>query len=305
MQTPPLRSGAPRPKTRRRSPNSAPARSTKHLPRTTLPRTWPGTWRRPGARTCSASEIDDPQLDTLLAIDDGGSFAGFAQLQAERAPACVATHKPVELKRFYVDKPWQGRGLARELMAAVEREARARGARELWLGVWERNERAQAFYRKCGFRAGGNADLHRRQRPTDGQGHAQGDRVSARIEHVALWVRDLDALAAFYSHWFGASVGKRYENPRKGFASRFLEFGGGARLEVMTRTDIGARAAGEQLGLAHIAISVGNEAAVDALAARLTAQGIAVIDGPRRTGDGYYECVIRDPEGNRVEIAAG
>ena len=129
--------------------------------------------------------------------------------------------------------------------------------------------------------------------------------MSARIEHVALWVRDLDAVAAFYSHWFGARVGERYENPRKGFASRFLEFGGGARLEVMTRTDIGARAAGEQLGLAHIAISVGNEAAVDALAARLTAQGIAVIDGPRRTGDGYYECVVRDPEGNRVEIAAG
>ena len=101
------------------------------------------------------AEIDDPQLDTLLAIDDGGSFAGFAQLQAERAPACVATHQPVELKRFYVDKPWQGRGVARELMAAVEREARARGARELWLGVWERNERAQAFYRRCGFRAVG------------------------------------------------------------------------------------------------------------------------------------------------------
>ena len=79
-------------------------------------------------------------------------------------------------------------------------------------------------------------------------------------------------VAAFYARWFGASVGERYENPRKGFASRFLEFGGGARLEVMTRTDIGARAAGEQLGLAHIAITVGNEAAVDALAARLAAR---------------------------------
>lgn len=127
----------------------------------------------------------------------------------------------------------------------------------------------------------------------------------ARIEHVALWARDLDALAAFYAHWFGARVGERYENPRKEFASRFLEFGGGARLEVMTRTDIGARAAGEQLGLAHIAITVGDEAAVDALAARLAADGVAVLDGPRRTGDGYYECVVRDPEGNRVEIAAG
>src|SRR5688572_5177443 len=126
-----------------------------------------------------------------------------------------------------------------------------------------------------------------------------------RIEHVALWARDLDALAEFYARWFGARVGPRYENPRKGFASRFLEFSGGARLEVMTRTGIDTRAAQEQLGLAHIAIVVGDEAAVDALAAKFTGAGVAVIDGPRRTGDGYYECVVRDPEGNRVEIAAG
>jgi lactoylglutathione lyase len=128
--------------------------------------------------------------------------------------------------------------------------------------------------------------------------------VSVRIEHVALWARDLEALAAFYARWFGARVGERYENPRKGFASRFLEFDGGARLEVMTRADLGARGDGELLGLAHIAVVVGNETAVDALAARFAAEGIAVIDGPRRTGDGYYECVVRDPEGNRVEVTA-
>lgn len=126
-----------------------------------------------------------------------------------------------------------------------------------------------------------------------------------RIEHVALWARDLESLAEFYARWFGARVGPRYENPRKGFASRFLEFSGGARLEVMTRTGIDTRAGEEQLGLAHIAIAAGDEAAVDALAAKLGAAGVAVIDGPRRTGDGYYECVVRDPEGNRVEIAAG
>jgi lactoylglutathione lyase len=126
-----------------------------------------------------------------------------------------------------------------------------------------------------------------------------------RIEHVALWARDLEALAEFYARWFGARVGPRYENPRKGFASRFLEFSGGARLEVMTRTGIDTRAAQEQLGLAHIAIAVGDETAVDALAAKFAGAGVAVIDGPRRTGDGYYECVVRDPEGNRVEIAAG
>jgi lactoylglutathione lyase len=73
----------------------------------------------------------------------------------------------------------------------------------------------------------------------------------------------------------------------------------------MTRTDVTSRAPAEQLGLTHVAIVVGDEPAVDALAARFAAEGVALVDGPRRTGDGYYECVVCDPEGNRVEIAAG
>jgi lactoylglutathione lyase len=129
--------------------------------------------------------------------------------------------------------------------------------------------------------------------------------VSVRIEHLALWARDIDTVAAFYTRWFGARLGQRYENPRKGFASRFLEFGAGARLEIMSRSVVGARVAAEQLGFAHVAIAVGDEAAVDALAAAFGAAGIPLLDGPRRTGDGYYECVVRDPEGNRVEITAG
>jgi ribosomal protein S18 acetylase RimI-like enzyme len=98
------------------------------------------------------AEIANPKLDTLIACTPEGTFAGFAQLHAELRPAGVPTVRPVELKRFYVDAPWQGTGLARELMSAVEEAARARGGRELWLGVFERNERAIAFYRKCGFR---------------------------------------------------------------------------------------------------------------------------------------------------------
>jgi ribosomal protein S18 acetylase RimI-like enzyme len=98
------------------------------------------------------AEIADPGIDTLLACDQRGALAGFAQLCAGLAPAGVPTRQAIELKRFYVDRPWQGQGLARRLMDAVEASARERGARELWLGVWERNERAQAFYRKCGFR---------------------------------------------------------------------------------------------------------------------------------------------------------
>ena len=129
--------------------------------------------------------------------------------------------------------------------------------------------------------------------------------MSIHIEHVGLWVRDIDGVAAFYCRYFAARVGPLYENPRKGFASRFLTFESGARLEIMTRVDVHERAPSEQLGLAHVAITIGTEAHVDALAERLIADGFAPVSGPRRTGDGYYECVVRDPEGNRVEIAAG
>jgi lactoylglutathione lyase len=129
--------------------------------------------------------------------------------------------------------------------------------------------------------------------------------MPARIEHVGIWVADLDSVAAFYARYLGARVGALYRNPAKGFASRFLEFDSGARLEIMTRTGVDTRAAIEQLGLAHVAINVGGEAVVDALAARLTADGLCIDSGPRRTGDGYYECVVLDPEGNRVEIVAG
>jgi lactoylglutathione lyase len=129
--------------------------------------------------------------------------------------------------------------------------------------------------------------------------------MKVRIEHVALWVRDIDRVAAFYARYFDASAGELYRNPKKAFASRFVEFSSGARLEIMTRTDVATRASTEQLGLAHVAIAIGDEQAVDALAARFAADGVAVLDGPRRTGDGYYECVVNDPEGNRVEVTAG
>jgi lactoylglutathione lyase len=126
-----------------------------------------------------------------------------------------------------------------------------------------------------------------------------------RIEHVGLWVGDIDKVAAFYAKYFGARVGELYQNPRKGFESRFLAFDSGARLEIMKRTDVTERADRELLGFAHVALTVGDEAHVDALATRFAADGLAPDSGPRRTGDGYYECVVRDPEGNRVEIAAG
>jgi lactoylglutathione lyase len=131
--------------------------------------------------------------------------------------------------------------------------------------------------------------------------------MRVRIEHVALWVADLEGSCAFYARHFGAMVGARYENPAKGHASRFLSLGEGARIEVMTGSGLVPRSdplPQRPLGLAHFALAVGDEQQVDTLVARLQAAGVAVVDGPRRTGDGYYEAVVLDPEGNRIELCA-
>jgi lactoylglutathione lyase len=118
-----------------------------------------------------------------------------------------------------------------------------------------------------------------------------------------LWTSDLERLRAFYGRYFGAQAGTRYENPAKQFSSYFLSFGdGGARVEIMQRPALHEAPEQPARGYAHVAISLGSEAAVDALAARLRADGYSVIDGPRRTGDGYYEAVVLDPDGNRIEI---
>ncbi len=126
-----------------------------------------------------------------------------------------------------------------------------------------------------------------------------------RIEHVALWTTDLPRCTHFYVSYFGATAGPLYQNPAKGFESRFLSFADGARLEAMTTTalSLAELAPGVQrLGITHLAISVGSERLVDELTQRLRSDGISVVDGPRRTGDGYYESVIIDPDGNRIEI---
>jgi lactoylglutathione lyase len=126
-----------------------------------------------------------------------------------------------------------------------------------------------------------------------------------RIEHIALWVDDIECICSFYRETFGAQVGTSYTNAAKGFESRFLSFDSGARIEVMSTTKLSpARhcAGAERMGLTHLAISLGSEDAVREVTQRLKAKGIAVVDGPRRTGDGYYESVILDPEGNRIEL---
>lgn len=95
-------------------------------------------------------ELRDPAIDTLLA-EVAGQLAGYAQLREGPAPDCVVGETPIELWRFYVAQAWHGRRVAQALMRAVEEAAQKRGSRTLWLGVWERNERAKTFYRKTGF----------------------------------------------------------------------------------------------------------------------------------------------------------
>jgi ribosomal protein S18 acetylase RimI-like enzyme len=102
-----------------------------------------------GERQQSA-ELRDPQVTTLVAEIDR-QLAGFAQLRTGRPPDYVRGSNPIELWRFYVGRPWHGLGVAQGLMRAALDAARAQGADTLWLGVWEHNPRAQAFYRKCGF----------------------------------------------------------------------------------------------------------------------------------------------------------
>lgn len=97
-----------------------------------------------------AAELADPGLVTLL-VEEGGQAVAYAQLRTGHAPECVRGAQSIELWRFYVNREWHGRGIAQALMARVIAEATAAGARTLWLGVWERNLRARAFYGKCGF----------------------------------------------------------------------------------------------------------------------------------------------------------
>ena len=128
-----------------------------------------------------------------------------------------------------------------------------------------------------------------------------------QIEHLALWVQDLEQMRAFYLTYFDTTAGQKYTNPTTQFVSYFIYFGKGkTRLELMTRPDIQAVTGkrGFGMGLAHFAISVGGKEKVNALTECLRQANYTIFSEPRTTGDGYYESVVLDPEGNYVEISA-
>ena len=125
-----------------------------------------------------------------------------------------------------------------------------------------------------------------------------------KIEHIAIWTMDLEKMKTFYLKFFDLSSNAKYYNPKKKFSSYFLAFENGARIELMHRPDISEfiEKSGSKLGLTHFAISVGTKDKVDLLTELVRKNGHIIIGEPRMTGDGYYESVISDPEGNLIEI---
>ena len=132
-----------------------------------------------------------------------------------------------------------------------------------------------------------------------------------KIEHIALYVNDLEAAKDFFVRYFDAVPNAGYHNPRTDFRSYFLTFADGARLELMNKPGMSDEPKPEladspkepaRTGYAHIAFSVGSQEKVDALTARLKADGCEVLSGPRTTGDGYYESCVLAVEGNQIEI---
>jgi lactoylglutathione lyase len=129
-----------------------------------------------------------------------------------------------------------------------------------------------------------------------------------KLEHIALWTRQLEILKDFYVRYFNGVANEKYINPSKGFESYFICFEDGARLEIMYRPDIPLNQNDtrqvQHLGLIHMAFGVDTMDAVDQKASEFRLAGFPILSGPRMTGDGYYEFETLDPDGNRLEISA-
>lgn len=125
------------------------------------------------------------------------------------------------------------------------------------------------------------------------------------IDHIAIYVRDLEKSKMFYEKYFGGKANDQYHNPRTGLRTYFLTFEDGSRLEIMSKPDLlSCGGTDEQYGYAHLAFRAGCKETVDNLTDRLRSDGYLIFSKPRVTGDGYYESCISDPDLNRIEIVA-
>lgn len=127
-----------------------------------------------------------------------------------------------------------------------------------------------------------------------------------KIEHIAIWTKEIEKLKAFYTNYFEGVSGEKYTNSRNSYQSYFISFDSGARLELMQMPVIPDNlndTINQYIGIIHIAFSVGSAERVDRITNALKEAGYPVVSEPRHTGDGYYESCILDPDGNRVEIA--
>ena len=124
-----------------------------------------------------------------------------------------------------------------------------------------------------------------------------------RIEHIAMYVNDLETTKEFFVKFFNASSNTKYYNPKTGLETYFLSFEDGARLEIMKRPNmVSSKKTLTRTGYIHLAFSVGSKEKVDLLTSQLEQAGYEIISGPRTTGDGYYESCVLGPEGNQIEI---
>ncbi len=124
-----------------------------------------------------------------------------------------------------------------------------------------------------------------------------------KIDHIAMYVCDLEGARDFFVQYFGASSNTGYHNVRTGFRSFFLSFDDKTRLELMSKPQMtDSEKQRNRTGFIHLSFSIGSKEQVDELTAQLKADGFEVIDGPRTTGDGYYESCIVGFEGNLIEI---
>lgn len=123
------------------------------------------------------------------------------------------------------------------------------------------------------------------------------------IEHIAMYVNDIEKTKEFFVKYFNATSNEGYHNPNTDFRSYFLSFEDGARLEIMNRPHMKDEEKSlNRTGYIHIAFSLGSKKQVDDLTERLKNDGYNVVSGPRTTGDGYYESCIIGIEGNQIEI---